>query len=375
MSLHKTLLVTGGAGFIGSNFVLAAVAAGQTVVNLDALTYAGNLGNLASIASNPRHIFVHGDINDGDLIAKLLAEYQPSAVVHFAAESHVDRSIVGPEAFLKTNIDGTFSMLRTARTYYDSLSGEAKDLFRFLHVSTDEVYGTLTPDDPAFHEKTPYAPNSPYAASKAASDMLVRAWVHTYKLPALITNCSNNYGPFQFPEKLIPLMILNALAGKPLPVYGDGQQIRDWLFVADHCSAIAAVLEGGRVGETYNVGGGNQRANLTVVNTVCALLDELRPDSPFVPHSQLITYVQDRPGHDRRYAIDARKIESELGWHAAESFETGLRKTVQWYLDNGDWLKDVTSGTYQQWVNRNYGGRSNEASTDFAAVAVEAGTR
>ena len=375
MSLHKTLLVTGGAGFIGSNFVLAAVAAGQTVVNLDALTYAGNLGNLASIASDTHHIFVHGNINDGNLVAKLLAEHRPSAVVHFAAESHVDRSIAGPEAFLKTNIDGTFTMLRCARAFYESLAGEEKELFRFLHVSTDEVYGTLTPEDPAFHEKTPYAPNSPYAASKASSDMLVRAWVHTYKLPALITNCSNNYGPFQFPEKLIPLMILNALAGKPLPVYGDGQQIRDWLFVADHCSAIAAVLENGRLGETYNVGGGNQRANLAVVHTVCSLLDELRPDSPFVPHSKLITYVQDRPGHDRRYAIDARKIEGELGWHASESFETGMRKTVEWYLDNPDWLKDVTSGAYQQWVNKNYADRSSEAATDFAVAAVEAGTK
>ena len=376
MSLHKTLLVTGGAGFIGSNFVLAAIAAGQTVVNLDALTYAGNPGNLASVASNPRHVFVHGDINDGELVAKLLAEHRPSAVVHFAAESHVDRSIAGPEAFLKTNIDGTFTMLRCARTFYESLAGEEKELFRFLHVSTDEVYGTLTPEDPAFHEKTPYAPNSPYAASKASSDMLVRAWVHTYKLPALITNCSNNYGPFQFPEKLIPLMILNALAGKPLPVYGDGQQIRDWLFVADHCSAIATVLENGRLGETYNVGGGNQRANLHVVHTVCALLDELRPDSPFVPHSKLITYVQDRPGHDRRYAIDARKIEGELGWHAAESFETGMRKTVQWYLDNPEWLKDVTSGAYyQQWVSKNYADRSGAASTDFAVAAVEEGAK
>jgi dTDP-glucose 4,6-dehydratase len=375
MSLHKTLLVTGGAGFIGSNFVLAAVAAGQTMVNLDALTYAGNLGNLASISSDPRHIFVHGSINDGELVAKLLAEHRPSAVVHFAAESHVDRSIAGPEAFLKTNIDGTFTMLRAARAFYETLAGDEKDRFRFLHVSTDEVYGTLTPEDPPFHEKTPYAPNSPYAASKASSDMLVRAWVHTYKLPALITNCSNNYGPFQFPEKLIPLMILNALAGKPLPVYGDGQQVRDWLYVADHCSAIAAVLERGTVGETYNVGGGNQRANLEVVETVCALLDELRPESPFVPHSKLITYVQDRPGHDRRYAIDARKIEGELSWHAAESFETGLRKTVQWYLDNPEWLKDVTSGAYQQWISRNYAARTMDAASDFSAVAVEAGTK
>ena len=373
MSSYKTLLVTGGAGFIGSNFVLSAIAVGHTVINLDALTYAGNPGNLASIDSSANHIFVQGDINDRELVESLLAEHRPSAVVHFAAESHVDRSIAGPEAFLKTNIDGTFTLLRAARSHFESLNGAEKEQFRFLHVSTDEVYGTLAADDPAFHEKTPYAPNSPYAASKAASDMLVRAWVHTYKLPALITNCSNNYGPFQFPEKLIPLMILNALAGKPLPVYGDGQQIRDWLFVADHCSAISAVLENGRIGETYNVGGGNQRANLDVVNTVCALLDELRPDSPFVPHKQLITYVQDRPGHDRRYAIDARKIESELGWHAAESFETGLRKTVQWYLDNPDWLADVTSGAYQQWVTKNYAARTAAATEDYAVAASEAG--
>jgi dTDP-glucose 4,6-dehydratase len=374
MSSHETLLVTGGAGFIGSNFVLASVAAGRTVINLDALTYAGNLGNLASIYNDPaqseRHIFVQGDINDGDLVARLLAEHRPSAIVHFAAESHVDRSIVGPEAFLKTNIDGTFTLLREARKFYEVLAGEERDRFRFLHVSTDEVYGTLSPDDPAFHEKTPYAPNSPYAASKASSDLLVRAWVHTYKLPALITNCSNNYGPFQFPEKLIPLMIINALAGKPLPVYGDGQQIRDWLYVADHCSAINAVLENGRIGETYNIGGGKQRANLTVVETVCALLDELRPGSPFIPHRQLITYVQDRPGHDRRYAIDARKIESELGWFAAESFETGLRKTVQWYLDNPQWLEDVTSGSYQQWVTKNYGNRT-EDSVAFSEAGIK----
>jgi dTDP-glucose 4,6-dehydratase len=374
MSPHETLLVTGGAGFIGSNFVLAAIAAGSTVVNLDALTYAGNLGNLASVASDARHIFVHGDINDKELVERLLAQHRPSAVVHFAAESHVDRSIAGPEAFLKTNIDGTFTLLRAARAYFDGLQGTEKDRFRFLHVSTDEVYGTLGPDDPAFHEKTPYAPNSPYAASKASSDLLVRAWVHTYGLPALITNCSNNYGPFQFPEKLIPLMILNALAGKPLPVYGDGQQIRDWLFVADHCSAIQAVLAEGRIGETYNIGGGNQRANLTVVETVCALLDEMRPESKFVPHKQLIKYVQDRPGHDRRYAIDARKIESELGWKAAESFETGLRKTVEWYLDHSEWLEDVTSGSYQQWVAKNYGGRTSDASTNYA-VAAEAGAK
>jgi len=357
MSSNETLLVTGGAGFIGSNFVLSAVAQGRTVVNLDALTYAGNLGNLASISSDPRHIFVHGDINHRELVEALFAEHKPSAIVHFAAESHVDRSIAGPEAFLKTNIDGTFTLLRAARAYFESLTGEAKSRFRFLHVSTDEVYGTLSPADPAFHEDTPYAPNSPYAASKAASDHLVRAWHHTYGLPTLVTNCSNNYGPFQFPEKLIPLMISNALAGKPLPIYGDGQQIRDWLYVRDHCSAILTVLASGRVGETYNVGGGNQRSNLEVVTTLCALLDELRPNSPHCPHIDLLTYVQDRPGHDRRYAIDARKLESELGWHAKESFETGLRKTVQWYLDNSAWIESVTSGAYQHWIEHNYAGR------------------
>jgi dTDP-glucose 4,6-dehydratase len=308
------------------------------------------------------------------LVERLLTVHRPSAVVHFAAESHVDRSIIGPEAFLKTNIDGTFTLLRAARAYFQSLHGMEKDRFRFLHVSTDEVYGTLGPDDPAFHEKTPYAPNSPYAASKASSDLLVRAWIHTYGLPALITNCSNNYGPFQFPEKLIPLMVLNALAGKPLPVYGDGQQVRDWLYVADHCSAIQAVLAHGRTGETYNIGGGNQRANMTVVETVCGLLDELRPESKFVPHKQLITYVQDRPGHDRRYAIDARKIESELGWKAAESFETGLRKTVEWYLEHSEWLEDVTSGSYHHWVTKNYSGRTGDASTNYT-VAVEAGAK
>ncbi len=288
------------------------------------------------------------------------------AIVHFAAESHVDRSITEPEAFLRTNIDGTFVLLQAALTYFKSLDPSAQASFRFVHVSTDEVYGTLTPSAPAFHEDTPYAPNSPYAASKAASDHLVRAWVHTYGLPALVTNCSNNYGPFQFPEKLIPLMIHNALQGKPLPVYGDGQQIRDWLFVGDHCSAIRAVLERGRVGETYNVGGGNQRSNLEVVNTLCALLDELRPASPHVPHRQLIRFVTDRPGHDRRYAIDPRKIESELGWHAAESFETGLRKTVQWYLNHAAWVENVTSGAYQDWVRQNYAARTQSA----AAIEV-----
>jgi dTDP-glucose 4,6-dehydratase len=356
------ILVTGGAGFIGSNFVLDWLSQNLgPVVNLDKLTYAGNLANLASVEANPAHAFVHGDICDAALVARLLNQYRPRAVVHFAAESHVDRSIAGPEAFLRTNIDGTFTLLQAARVYYGSLTAEDRERFRFLHVSTDEVYGTLSPDDPAFHEETPYAPNSPYAASKAASDHLVRAWVHTYGLPAIITNCSNNYGPYQFPEKLIPLMIANALQGKPLPIYGDGQQVRDWLYVVDHCRALQTVLQRGRIGETYNVGGGNQRSNLEVVTTLCALLDELVPDSKFKPHFQLVKYVTDRPGHDRRYAIDARKLESELGWRAQESFETGLRKTVEWYLANSAWVNDVTSGAYQQWVTQNYGNRGAEA--------------
>jgi dTDP-glucose 4,6-dehydratase len=360
-----SILVTGGAGFIGSNFLLDWLAAGGgPVVNLDKLTYAGNPENLASVAANPAYTFVHGDICDAELVAGLLRKHQPRAVVHFAAESHVDRSILGPEAFLRTNIDGTFTLLRAAREYYDSLAGDGRKRFRFLHVSTDEVYGTLTPQAPAFHEGTPYAPNSPYAASKASSDHLVRAWVHTYGLPAIITNCSNNYGPYQFPEKLIPLMIANALKGKPLPVYGDGQQVRDWLYVVDHCRALRTVLERGRIGETYNVGGGNQRSNLEVVTTVCALLDELVPQSKFKPHLQLVKYVTDRPGHDRRYAIDARKLEGELGWRAQESFETGLRKTVEWYLANADWVESVTSGAYQQWVTQNYGGRDSGGSGD-----------
>jgi dTDP-glucose 4,6-dehydratase len=322
---------------------------------------------LASVAENPEYTFVHGDICDAELVAALLRENRPRAVVHFAAESHVDRSIVGPEAFLRTNIDGTFTLLRAARGHYDSLIGEERERFRFLHVSTDEVYGTLTPEAPPFHEETPYAPNSPYAASKASSDHLVRAWVHTYGLPAIITNCSNNYVPYQFPEKLIPLMIANALQGKALPVYGDGQQVRDWLYVADHCRALRTVLERGRVGETYNVGGGNQRSNLEVVTTVCALLDELVPESKFKPHFQLVKYVTDRPGHDRRYAIDARKLEGELGWRAQESFETGLRKTVEWYLANAAWVEDVTSGAYQHWVTQNYAGR--ESGDSAPAVA------
>jgi len=355
------ILVTGGAGFIGSNFVLHWIGMGNgRVVNVDALTYAGNLGNLATLDGNPDHIFVHGDICDAALIAETLARYKPRAIVHFAAESHVDRSIMGPEAFLRTNIDGTFTLLQAARSYMATLGEGQQREFRFLHVSTDEVYGTLEPDDPAFSETTPYAPNSPYAASKAASDFLARAWVHTYKLPVLVTNCSNNYGPYQFPEKLIPLMITHALAGKPLPVYGDGMQVRDWLYVVDHCKAIAAVLEKGRIGETYNVGGCNQRSNREVVHTLCALLDELVPESAYRPHAQLITSVKDRPGHDRRYAIDATKIEREIGWGPEESFETGLRKTVEWYLANADWVRSVTSGAYQQWVSTNYANRTEE---------------
>jgi dTDP-glucose 4,6-dehydratase len=366
-----SILVTGGAGFIGSNFVLDWLAAGGgPVINLDKLTYAGNPANLASVAASPAYTFVHGDICDADLVAGLLREHRPRTVVHFAAESHVDRSIVGPEAFLRTNIDGTFTLLRAARGYFDSLAVEERERFRFLHVSTDEVYGTLTPEAPAFHEGTPYAPNSPYAASKASSDHLVRAWVHTYGLPAIVTNCSNNYGPYQFPEKLIPLMIANALQGKALPVYGDGQQVRDWLYVLDHCRAIRTVLERGRIGETYNVGGGNQRSNLEVVTTVCALLDELVPESKFKPHLQLVKYVTDRPGHDRRYAIDARKLEGELGWRAQESFETGLRKTVEWYLANAAWVEGVTSGAYQQWLTQNYADRDAGSS----AVDVEGRT-
>ncbi len=362
------ILVTGGAGFIGSNFVLDWIEQGcGPLVNLDALTYAGNLENLTAVEGDANYTFVHGDICDAALIKSLMTKYRPRAVVHFAAESHVDRSIVGPEAFLRTNIDGTFTMLQAAREFYAGLEGEEKERFRFLHVSTDEVYGTLAPDDPAFHEDTPYAPNSPYAASKASSDHLVRAWLHTYGLPTMITNCSNNYGPYQFPEKLIPLMIANALQGKALPVYGDGQQVRDWLYVGDHASALRTVLEKGRVGETYNVGGGNQRTNLEVVSTLCALLDELVPESKFAPHKQLVKFVTDRPGHDRRYAIDARKIEGELDWHAQESFETGLRKTVEWYLANAQWVKNVTSGAYQQWVTKNYADRGGSGRMEIEA--------
>ncbi|XHS80401.1 dTDP-glucose 4,6-dehydratase [Burkholderiaceae bacterium UC74_6] len=350
-----TILVTGGAGFIGANFVLDWLAqSDEPVVTLDALTYAGNLENLASLEPDARHVFVKGDICDRALMDRLLAQHRPRAIVHFAAESHVDRSIHGPGAFMRTNVDGTFTLLEAARGYWNTLEGDAKTNFRFHHVSTDEVYGSLKPQDPPFAETNAYEPNSPYSASKAASDHLVRAWHHTYGLPVVTTNCSNNYGPYHFPEKLIPLMIVNALAGKPLPVYGDGQQIRDWLFVTDHCSAIRAVLAGGRLGETYNVGGWNEKANIDIVKTVCALLDELRPSSEG-PYARLITYVTDRPGHDRRYAIDARKIERELGWRPAETFETGIRKTVQWYLDHPEWVARVQSGAYRDWVSKQYG--------------------
>ena len=354
--MSTPILVTGGAGFIGSNFVLDWLAqSDEPVINLDKLTYAGNLRNLRSLEGDARHAFVRGDINDRALVEKLLAEYRPRAIIHFAAESHVDRSIHGPEDFVTTNINGTFHLLEAARGYWSALTGVEKDAFRFLHVSTDEVYGSLGPSDPAFTETTPYAPNSPYSASKAASDHLVRAYHHTYGLPTLTTNCSNNYGPYQFPEKLIPLMILNAVKGKPLPVYGDGQNIRDWLYVADHCSGIRSVLAEGRLGETYNIGGWNEKTNLDVIRTVCTLLDELKPGS--APYASLITYVQDRPGHDRRYAIDARKIERELGWKPKETFETGIRGTVQWYLDHMDWVENVASGEYQKWVDANYGTR------------------
>ena len=352
------IFVTGGAGFIGSNFVRDWFHdCAEPIVNIDKLTYAGNLNNLASLANDPRHIFVHADICDHARMAALFAEHKPRAVLHFAAESHVDRSISGPGAFIETNINGTFSLLEAARAYWNELDAEAKQLFRFLHVSTDEVYGTLGPDDAPFSETTPYTPNSPYSASKAASDHLVRAYHHTYGMPMLTTNCSNNYGPFHFPEKLIPLIIANALAGKPLPIYGDGQQVRDWLYVSDHCAAIRRVLESGRVGETYNIGGWNEMSNLEVVNTVCAKLDELAPSSTGAPYAAQITYVADRPGHDRRYAIDASKIERELGWKPAETFGTGILKTVQWYLANQEWVRDVQSGAYLSWVEQNYASR------------------
>lgn len=348
------ILVTGGAGFIGANFVLDWLAAtGELVVNLDKLTYAGNLENLVSVKNNERHIFIRGDICDRALLDRLLAEHRPRAIIHFAAESHVDRSIHGPAEFMRTNVEGTFTLLEAARAYWSTLEGDNKQDFRFLHVSTDEVYGSLAPNDPPFTEEHPYQPNSPYSASKAASDHLVRAWYHTYGMPVLTTNCSNNYGPYQFPEKLIPLMIANALAGKALPIYGDGLNVRDWLFVTDHCTAVRRVLKHGLPGETYNVGGWNEMPNIEIVHVLCDLLDELRPGSEG-SYRRLITYVQDRPGHDRRYAIDARKIERDLGWRPAETFQTGIRKTVQWYLDNQPWVQHVQSGEYQQWVEKNY---------------------
>jgi dTDP-glucose 4,6-dehydratase len=351
------ILVTGGAGFIGSNFVLdwRQVHPNEPVVNLDALTYAGNLENLASLRQDDGHHFVHGDITDRGLLDSLLGSHRPRAIVHFAAESHVDRSIHGPGAFIHTNVQGTFQLLEAARAYWGSLDPAEQATFRFVHVSTDEVYGSLGPDDAPFTETNAYEPNSPYSASKAASDHLVRAWHHTYGLPVLTTNCSNNYGPYHFPEKLIPLMIVNALAGKALPVYGDGMQVRDWLYVKDHCSAIRRVLEAGKLGETYNIGGWNEKPNIEIVHTVCALLDELRPD-PQGPYSRLITHVKDRPGHDTRYAIDARKIERDLGWRPAETFATGIRKTVQWYLDHPEWVQRVQSGTYRDWVAHHYAG-------------------
>ncbi len=349
------ILVTGGAGFIGANFVLDWLAqSDEPVVNLDKLTYAGNLETLASLKGDSRHIFVQGDIGDSALVDRLLAEHKPRAVVNFAAESHVDRSIHGPEDFVQTNVLGTFRLLESVRGHWSALPADQKTAFRFLHVSTDEVYGSLSKTDPAFTEENKYEPNSPYSASKAASDHLVRAWHHTYGLPVVTTNCSNNYGPFHFPEKLIPLMIVNALAGKPLPVYGDGMQVRDWLYVKDHCSAIRRVLEGGKLGETYNVGGWNEKPNIEIVNTVCALLDELRPRADGKPYKEQISYVTDRPGHDRRYAIDARKLERELGWKPAETFDSGIRKTVEWYLANGEWVRNVQSGAYREWVEKQY---------------------
>lgn len=370
MKLSNTILVTGGAGFIGFNFVLSWIqAVGTPVVNLDLLTYAGNPDNLVSLNGDARHLLARGDINDAELVASLLLEHRPRAIVHFAAESHVDRSIIAPDAFIRTNVHGTFTLLDQAKRFWSAIDEEDRRAFRFLHVSTDEVYGTLGPDDPAFSEQTAYAPNSPYAASKAASDHLVRAYHHTFGLPVLTTNCSNNYGPFQFPEKLIPLMILNALEGKPLPVYGDGGNVRDWLYVEDHCSAIRAVLERGRPGETYNIGGGCERKNLDVVNTICDLVDEMAPplrpgtgdggsrEPITAPRRKLITFVQDRPGHDRRYAIDASKIERELGWIPAEKFESGLRRTVRWYLDHREWTENVRSGAYLAWIEDNYGER------------------
>jgi dTDP-glucose 4,6-dehydratase len=353
--MQDSILVTGGAGFIGSNFVLSWIGSvGSPVVNLDLLTYAGNPENLSALDGNSRHLLVRGDICDAELVGALLRKHRPRAIVHFAAESHVDRSIASPEAFIRTNVQGTYVLLEQAKTYWSSLSDADRSAFRFLHVSTDEVYGSLGPHDAPFSETTAYSPNSPYAASKAASDHLARAYHHTWGLPVLTTNCSNNYGPFQFPEKLIPLMILNALESRPLPVYGDGMNVRDWLFVEDHCAAIRAVLQNGRVGETYNIGGNSERANIDVVTTICDLVDEMRPRTGEGQRRGLITYVEDRPGHDRRYAIDASKLSRELGWQPAARFEEGLRRTVRWYLDNAAWINNVRTGAYMEWITRNY---------------------
>jgi dTDP-glucose 4,6-dehydratase len=360
-SVRNTILVTGGAGFIGSNFVLQWIeSTGTAVINLDLLTYAGNPDNLAPLKNDSRHQLMRGDICDAELVAALLQEHRPRAVVHFAAESHVDRSIVAPDAFIRTNVQGTFTLLEQAKTYWSGLDETSRRTFRFLHISTDEVYGSLGRLDDAFSETTAYAPNSPYAASKAASDHLARAYYHTYGLPVITTNCSNNYGPFQFPEKLIPLMILNALEGKPLPVYGDGGNVRDWLFVTDHCSAIRAVLEGGSIGETYNIGGNSERKNIKVVQDICDVVDELRPDGALGPRRRLVTFVTDRPGHDRRYAINTSKINRELGWRPAETFEGGLRKTVAWYLENASWVDGVRTGAYRDWIRKNYQERDSQ---------------
>jgi dTDP-glucose 4,6-dehydratase len=352
-----TVLVTGGAGFIGSNFVLDWFAQGtEPVVNLDKLTYAGNPENLKPLKDSPAHLFVHGDVGDRNLVRRLLEKHAPRGIVHFAAESHVDRSIHGPDEFMQTNILGTFALLEEARSWWQKQASSQREEFRFLHISTDEVFGSLAPHAPPFNESTPFAPNSPYAASKAAADHLVRSYHRTYGLPTLVVNCSNNYGPYQFPEKLIPLMILNAIANKPLPVYGEGGNVRDWLFVRDHCSAIREVLARGRVGESYNIGGHNQKTNLEVVNAICALLDEARPHSK-IRHSTLISFVKDRPGHDQRYAMDFSKIAIQLGWAPYETFESGLRKTVAWYLDNPEWVAHVTSGAYRHWIEKNYANR------------------
>ena len=362
--MSRTILVTGGAGFIGSNFVLRRIAAGDHVITLDKLTYAGNLGNLASLDGHPAHLFVQGGIEDEALVRMLLLAHRPDAIVNFAAESHVDRSIVAPEDFIFTNVVGTYRLLQESLAYYRSLAGDVQSRFRFLHVSTDEVYGSLSPADPAFAESHPYQPNSPYSASKAGADHLVRAYRHTYGLPTLTTNCSNNYGPYQFPEKLIPLMVLNALHGKPLPVYGDGMNVRDWLYVGDHCDAIAVVLERGTLGETYNVGGDSEKTNLEVVTTICSIMDECHPEG--VPHNRLISFVKDRPGHDRRYAIDASKLRNELGWRPRESFASGIRRTIEWYLANPGWIEQVTSRDYRHWIAANY--ESRDASPQQAKI-------